>query len=273
MASKVGKLFNSETPRHGFTTVDEEGDPGAWIAVLDKLRTEPFYNSYKQRVLNLLEVHDGGRYLDLGSGTGDDARTIADAASCSVVAADRSQTMATVCLTRGRVPPVVCEAADLPFPDETFDGALADRTFQHFLEPALALAETVRVIKPGARLVVVDPDYDTQVMEFPDQALARKVLRYRADAMLRNGTIAHQMAGKFSEAGLRSIAVEPLTLTVRDPSAVDNVMGLKTWASTAASHGYIAKEDAERWEHLFDETVQSGRFLYAVTFFITVGIK
>jgi hypothetical protein len=121
--------------------------------------------------------------------------------------------------------------------------------------------------------VTVDPDYDTQVMEFPDQGLARRVLRFRADHMLRNGTIAHQMAGIFRDAGLRSIQVEPLTLSVRQPTALDNVMGLRSWARTASATGYIATEEADRWEQLFDYTVQSGKFLYAVTFFVTVGVK
>jgi hypothetical protein len=32
-------------------------------------------------------------------------------------------------------------------------------------------------------------------------------------------------------------------------------------------------EDAARWETLFERTVQEGKFLYAVTFFITFGVK
>lgn len=131
----------------------------------------------------------------------------------------------------------------------------------------------VRVSKSGARLVTVDPDYDTQVMEFPDRALARRVLRFRADHMLRNGTIAHRMAGMFSDAGLGSVRTESVTLSVRDPTAIDNVMGLQTWARTAASYGYIPADEADVWEQLFDKTVRSGKFLYAVTFFITVGVK
>jgi hypothetical protein len=131
----------------------------------------------------------------------------------------------------------------------------------------------VRVCRSVGRVVVVDPDYDTQVMEFPDQSLARSVLRYRAERMLRNGKIAHRMPAMFRDAGLRSVQVEPNTLTVRDPTAIDNVMGLRTWARSAASNEFISTEDADRWEDLFDETVRSGKFLYAVTFFITSGVR
>jgi SAM-dependent methyltransferase len=258
---------------HGFTAVDQQEEPQAWVAVLDKLRAEPFYAAYKRRVLELLGARADGRYLEVGAGTGADARALASGTDCSVIAADRSLTMAVVCRTRAQVPAVVCDAGDLPFPEESFDGVISDRTFQHLLDPVRALRELTRVSKSGARTVVVDPDYDTQVMEFPDQDLARKVLRYRADHMLRGGSISHQMAGRFRDAGLQSVEIEASTLIIRDRQAVDGVMGLRTWARTAAEEGYLQDRDADRWEGLFDETVSAGKFLYGVTFFITVGTK
>jgi ubiquinone/menaquinone biosynthesis C-methylase UbiE len=262
-----------EKPEHGFTAVDQQADPNAWVGVLDKLSAEPFYAAYKQRVLDLLEPRAGRRYLDVGAGTGDDARVIASSANCRIVAADMSFTMAKVCRIRSQIPAVVCEAGHLPFRDETFDGARADRTFQHLPNPEQALAEIARVSNAGARIVVVDPDYSTQLIELADQELAQRVLRYRADQMLRNGTIAHRMPKMFRDAGLKSVDAERLTLTVRDPNSVDNVMGLRTWARTAVENGCIATEDADRWERLFDDTGAAGTFLYAVTFFITAGIK
>jgi ubiquinone/menaquinone biosynthesis C-methylase UbiE len=260
-------------PAHGFTAVDQQADPEAWVALLDKLSAEPFYAAYKKRSVELLEPRDGASYLDLGAGTGGDARLIKAQAKCSVVAADRSLTMAMACRARGGVLALVCDAADLPFPEMTFDGCRADRTLQHLQNPELAVAEMVRVTKAGGRVIAVDPDYGTQVMELPDQALARCVLRYRADHMLRNGAIAHRAGSIFRDAGLSSVQVETITLVVRDPRAVDNVMGLRTWARTAAANGFLAPEDAERYEALFDETVRAERFLYSLIFFITSGMK
>jgi len=260
-------------PANGFTAVDQQADPEAWVAVLDKLSAEPFYAAYKKRSVELLEPRDGASYLDLGAGTGGDARQIKAQAKCSVVAADRSLTMAAACRARGGVLPLVCDAVDLPFPEMTFDGCRADRTLQHLRNPELAVAEMVRVTKVGGRVVTVDPDYDTQVMELPDQALARRVLRYRADHMLRNGTIAHRAGSIFRGVGLSSVQIETMTMVVRDPRAIDNVMGLRTWARTAAANGFLTPEDAERYEALFDETVRAERFLYSLAFFITSARK
>lgn len=119
----------------------------------------------------------------------------------------------------------------------------------------------------------MDPDYDTQVVDIADQALARRVLRFRADHGLRNGTLAHRLPGLFAAAGLRDVQVEGLTLVVRDPTAVDNVMGLRTWAGSAHTRGLLPAADAARWPAALDEAIAAGRFLYALTFFLTSGVK
>lgn len=258
---------------HAFTAVDSQEDPRSWVKVLDKLHREPFYVAYKTRVFELLKPQRGGTYLEIGAGTGDDARAVAKAAGATVFVIDISLTMMSEARRRGLQNSVVGDVVSLPFAENTFDGCWADRTFQHLADPEQALREIVRVTKPAGRIVVVDPDYATQVMEFPDQELAHRVLRFRADCGLRNGTLAHRMQGMFVALGLSDVRVEPMTLVVRDPTAVDNVMGLRTWARSAQKLGYVSEEDVIRWEALFDETVAAGRFMYAVTFFLTAGAK
>lgn len=257
---------------HGFTAVDEQADPHAWVGVLDKLRQEPFYVAYKARTVQLLAPVKGGRYLDIGGGTGADARALATHAGpgTNAVVLDRSATMAVQAARRGSLA-VVGAAEALPFETATFHGCRADRTFQHLAEPERALMELLRVTQPGGRIVVVDPDYDTQVVDVDDQQLARRVLLFRADQLLRNGTLAHRMAGLFAAAGLVDVKVEAMTLVVRDPNAVDNVMGLRTWAATAHQRGLLAADDAAAWPRAIDRAVAAGRFLYAVTFFLTAG--
>lgn len=253
--------------------MDSHEDPRSWIRCLDILHKEPFYIAYKARVVELLHPRPGHTYLEIGAGTGDDAQAVAKAAQATVVAFDHSRTMMSEAARRGLATCVVGCASQLPFARATFDGCWSDRTFQHLLDPVRALSEIVRVMKPAGRIVVVDPDYDTQVMEFPNQETARRVLRYRAEHGLRNGALAHHMPAMFSGAGLCQVTVEAMTLVVRDPTAVDNVMGLRSWARSAQSIGYLSEENATRSEILFDETVAKGHFMYAVTFFLAAGVK
>jgi SAM-dependent methyltransferase len=262
-----------ETPAHGFTAVDDQADPRAWIDVLDRVRGEPAYRAYKARVAAQLRPAAGGRYLEVGCGTGADALALAARFGVEVVGVDVSGTMVEEARARGLASAVVADAAALPFEGEDFDGAWADRTFQHLAEPEAALAELVRVVGPGGRIVVVDPDYDTQVVELEDQELARRVLRFRADHALRNGTLAHRMGGLFAAAGLTDVSVETQPVVLRDPRALDDAMGLRTWAATAAECGLLSHEDAAAWERQLDEAVAEDRFLYAFSLFLTAGTR
>lgn len=87
-------------PEHGFTSVDRQPDPGLWIACLDRLRGEPFYIAYKRRLIELLNVRPGGRYLDIGAGTGEDAAHLAELGASEVIALDSSPTMSRICRDR-----------------------------------------------------------------------------------------------------------------------------------------------------------------------------
>ncbi|MEU6023624.1 methyltransferase domain-containing protein [Micromonospora sp. NPDC047134] len=256
---------------HGFTDVDCQPDPASWVGVLDRLAEEPFYRAYQQRLRELLHPTPGRRYLEVGAGTGASAAQLRDAHDVSVATVDRSLTMAAAMRARGLTRCAVADAHHLPFRTDAFDGAWADRTVQHLADPRAAVTDLVRVVRPGGRIVLADPDYDTQVLDIADQDLARRVLRFRADVLLRNGTLAHQHAGILAAHGLVDITVVPRTLVVRDPTAVDNVLGLRSWAATAAQRGALAPGEARAFEDQFDQAVSTRRFTYAVTFFLTAA--
>jgi SAM-dependent methyltransferase len=197
-------------------------------------------------VLELLAPTAGGLYLDVGGGTGAAARALGTVGrECAAgepvaVVLDRSVTMTREARRRGTIS-VAGAAEALPFADSCFDGAWSDRTFQHLADPGRGLAELLRVTRPGGRIVIVDPDYDTQVVDVADRELARRVLRFRADHLLRSGSIAHRVPGLLAALGADIVRVEAATLVVRDHTAVDNVMGLRTWAATATSAGSSAQ--------------------------------
>src|SRR5215467_14494169 len=78
--------------------------------------------------------------------------------------------------------PVTCEIGEvqeLPFPDATFDACRAAR----LLDGALALGGMVRVTRPGGRIVVVDFDWDTLIIDHPDKERTRTFIQSHADAI------------------------------------------------------------------------------------------
>jgi SAM-dependent methyltransferase len=146
--------------QHGFTRVDEEFRPDTWVDCLDRLQREPFYQQCKQRVREILSPWARGLYLEVGAGAGTDARALGG----EVIGVDKSLTMCRELRGRGFRLSIVGSAEDPPLRSGLVDGCWSDRTFQHLANPQGALAELLRVMKPSARIVVVDPDYGTQSM-------------------------------------------------------------------------------------------------------------
>ena len=102
----------------------------------------------------------GARVLDAGAGEGQYAHHFARQRYCGVdlavgdAAWDYSRLDAVADLTA------------LPFRDAAFDAALHIVTIEHLREPARALAEIARVLKPGARLLVAAP-HEWEVHQAP----------------------------------------------------------------------------------------------------------
>lgn len=55
-----------------------------------------------------------------------------------------------------RLAPVTADALELPFPDATFDGAMVGWGLRNLTDLDAGLTEAARILKPGARLVVLE---------------------------------------------------------------------------------------------------------------------
>ena len=99
------------------------------------------------------------RVLEVGGGPGELAARIADELGCDVVMVDISPRM--VELARGRgVRAKVGDVQSLPFPDATFDCAVAAWVLFHVPDLDRGIAELARVLRPGGRLVAVTNSVD-----------------------------------------------------------------------------------------------------------------
>lgn len=102
-----------------------------------------------------------GALLDIGTGTGRMAELFADKAE-RVVALDKNLEMLRVAraklqhLPTARIELVQGDFADLPFADAAFDTVLLHQVLHFAPDPAPALAEAARVLRPGGRIAIVD---------------------------------------------------------------------------------------------------------------------
>jgi demethylmenaquinone methyltransferase/2-methoxy-6-polyprenyl-1,4-benzoquinol methylase len=121
-----------------------------------------------------------GMYLDLCAGTLDFGAMLARERGFRgrIVGADFVERMLRLGRDKSsRVAPVAADALGLPFADQTFDGALVGWGARNLVDLDAGLREAARVLKPGARLVILE-------MTLPPNPLLRRAFLFYFDRVL-----------------------------------------------------------------------------------------
>ena len=95
--------------------------------------------------------------LDAACGTGRQAGVLHEL-GCSTVGVDQSEPM--LAIAREKLPDVRFELGDvehLPFDDDQFELAIVSLALCHLADPARAVVELARVLRPGGVLLITDP--------------------------------------------------------------------------------------------------------------------
>jgi demethylmenaquinone methyltransferase/2-methoxy-6-polyprenyl-1,4-benzoquinol methylase len=128
---------------------------------LNRIISFRFDQRWRRYAVNRLgwERAPAGIYLDLCAGTLDFAATLARRPGFGGVVVGADFVLPMLMLGRrkaARVAPVAADAVELPFPDAVFDGAMVGWGMRNLVDLDAGLTEVARVLKPGARLAVLD---------------------------------------------------------------------------------------------------------------------
>lgn len=111
---------------------------------------------WRTATVRAVDAHPGETVLDLAAGTGTSSEPF-DAAGVRVVPCDFSVGMLAVGKTRRPdLPFTAGDATRLPFADSSFDAVTISFGLRNVVDTAAALAEMLRVTRPGGRVVVCE---------------------------------------------------------------------------------------------------------------------
>ncbi|MEU0548354.1 methyltransferase domain-containing protein [Micromonospora sp. NPDC005979] len=222
------------------------------IAYLDTAAATPVGRDYKRRAVDALDLRPGHTVVDVGCGPGTDLGRLADVVRADglVVGVDRDPGMLAEAgrrlADRPRVDLRVGDVHALPLDDTSMDRARIDRVLMHVEDPASALAEVRRVLRPTGVLVVTEPDWDTLAVADEDVATSRRFARSVA-GQVRNPTIGRELVRLSARVGLRVRSVEAIPVVFEDFGTADRILGLRRNSARAVAAGELTDTQVRPW--------------------------
>ena len=144
-AARVGQVFDQVAGRYD---------------LMNDLMSLGLHRAWKRFAVSLARVRPGERVLDVATGSGDLARALSERGA-QVCMSDINHRM--LCVGRDRVldaggmmPAVQCDAERLPFPERSFDCVTVAFGLRNMTHKDRALAEMMRVLRVGGRLLVLE---------------------------------------------------------------------------------------------------------------------
>ena len=154
------------------------------------------------RLRDRLRLPTAGRLLDAGGGTGrvsSQLRHLVD----EVIISDLSASMLKQAQVKGRLQPAQAHAERLPFPDASFDRVVVVDALHHFCNQRAAVGDLLRVLKPGGRLLIEEPDIQRLIVKFVawGEKLALMHSHFIAAEQIRNMVTAQGYAAAIERDG------------------------------------------------------------------------
>lgn len=230
----------------------------------------------RMAVLHELSPRRGERILEIGCGAGLLLREIGLSVGAHGLAAgvdispDQIAAAERECDGVPGVRAAVGSIAGLEWPDAVFDAAVAEHVLEYLDDPRAALFELRRVMKAGARLVVLATNWDADFWHGPEPELTNPVVAaWRAEVPWPN--LPAQLGPMLAAAGFSATRQVPVPV-VNSGLGEDTVALWMSRLLAVAAEESGAQARPASWLAALDRADAAGEFFYSSVPILTTAV-
>jgi ubiquinone/menaquinone biosynthesis C-methylase UbiE len=253
-------------------------DDDASNKLLEMYRT-PDIQVQRQKILRFIRVEAGKKVLDVGSGPGFLTSDIANAVGPAgwVCGIDISDLMLDIsrhyCAHQPWAEFRKAEATELPFPEQSFDVAIAIQVLEYVTDIHTALSELYRVLQPGGQVVIMDTDWDSLVWFSATPERANRILA-EWNNHVANLYLPRILTRQLHEAGFE--VEQQQLLPIFNPNYDANTFSnqlIDLIVPFVSKRGNISPEEVDGWAQELREVGTEGQYFFSLNRYLFTARK
>jgi SAM-dependent methyltransferase len=244
------------------------------IARMEERGREPRFIKMRGDYLDLVELQSARTFLDLGCGTGLDARAAARRPEFKGVATgvDLSTGMIAageeLAEAEGVADRVLLRAGDAAatgLPSGSMDVVVMHTLVSHVVDPTAVLRETARLLGPRGRILVFDADFSSLAFAYPDADIAKAMEISLLETFVANPRVMRDLPSLLPSCGLRLEATQSHILA--DAGTTTFFVGmLENYGPLVAQMGLQPQPTAGAWLDHQRSSIAEGTFFGSLNF-------
>jgi ubiquinone/menaquinone biosynthesis C-methylase UbiE len=264
------------TSRDIFQSLNDQDDATLErvIARMEDRARDPRFVKMRGEYLDLVQLQSARTLLDLGCGTGLDARAAAkrpefkgvatgiDVSTGMVAAGEKLATDEGVA---DRVLLRVADAAATGLPAGSMDVVVMHTLISHVIDQAGVLREAARLLGPRGRLLVFDADFASLAFSYPDAAIAAAMESALLQTFVANPRATRDLPALLPSCGLRVDAVQSHILA--DAGTTSFFVGiLENYGPLVGKMGLQPQDTADAWLDHQRRAIADGTFFGSLNY-------
>lgn len=261
----------SEFTLESFTALDEAGSTSPYVQALEAFDSIEQLQALKQGAIEWCDISNGSKVLDVGCGFGLETLRLAHRnRDGSTAGIDLSEDFIRLAQVRAQAASLeiafqVASATNLPYYEDHFDAVRCERVLIYLEDVAAALREAKRVLRPGGRLALIEPEFSSTTINLPNRSVVRKVMAHEVDTAVVQSWLPGQLRAMLPRQGFTDVAVDSRVLVFPQNLAKEYFENV---GNHAASAGIINDNELEEWHSELSRLAESDSLFGSIGYFL-----